>query len=56
MGVSGIFVGILLYLDFYMGSHNLPEAGNQFVLSDTIKEVIQQNGQWKASFPFCWND
>ena len=43
MGVSGILVGIILYLDFYMGSHNLPEAGNQFVLSDTIKEVIRQN-------------
>ncbi len=30
-------------LTTYMTSHQLPEASNQFVLSDTIKEVIREN-------------
>jgi len=43
LGVGIAFGVTLVYLGFYMSSHQLPEAGQQFLLSDSVKEVIREN-------------
>jgi len=43
LGVVAAFGVTIAYLGFYMSSHQLPEAGQQFLLSDSVKEVIREN-------------
>ena len=40
--VAVIFLG-LLSIDYLMLTHQLPKAGNEFALTDTVKKVIQEN-------------
>jgi len=53
LGVGAALGLGLVYLQFYMTSHQLPPAGEEFQLSDTIKEIIRENvesGKHKALF------
>ena len=43
LGVGTAFGVTIVYLGLYMSSHQLPEAGEQFILSDSVKEVIREN-------------
>ena len=43
LGVGATFAVATAYLVLYMSSHQLPEAGQQFLLSDSVKEVIREN-------------
>ena len=53
VGISAAFGVGIIYLDLYLASHQLPETGDQFQLSDTVKEAIRENvdnGKHQALF------
>lgn len=57
LGVGAAFGVGIVYLGLYMSSHQLPEAVQQFLLSDSVKEVIRENvDNGKHPCTFCRND
>ncbi len=53
LGVGAALGVVTVYLQFYMTSHQLPPAGEEFQLSDAVKEVIRENvdsGKHQALF------
>ena len=43
LGIGAAFGVVIVYLGLYMSSHQLPEAEPQFLLSDSVKEIIREN-------------
>jgi CubicO group peptidase (beta-lactamase class C family) len=53
LGVVAVLGVAIVYLEFYITSHQLPLAGEEFQLSDAVKEVIRENvdnGKHQALF------
>jgi len=53
LGVGAALGVAIVYLQFYLTSHQLPPPGEEFQLSDAVKEVIRENvdnGKHQALF------
>ena len=42
-GFAAIIIIGFLYLQFVLLAHDLPESGNEFALSDSVKKILQEN-------------